>query len=153
MDALSRAPTPQRRCRESHDHQLTWDRAGRRQPSDGRGRRTQCYFRKRAALAEALRRVQGAKRHSQTKRADRLKPDPAKPHQPAGCRPTLALWGNAKFATAMPGSAASTCRRIRYAAQREPRIAEVGVSEHASSSVCSVAVSPAPPHSLSGRLH
>ena len=62
-------------------------------------------------------------------------PEPVWAKRPAGCRPTLALWGNAKFAVAAPGSAASTCRRIRFAAEHEPRVAVGPVSEYATSSV------------------
>ena len=101
--------------------------------------RVQTYYRKRAATAEALRRVQGAGATTQVPRRDRPgqphPPEPAWAKRPAGCRPTLALWGNAKFAVAAPGSAASTCRRIRFAAEREPRVAVGPVSEYATSSV------------------
>ena len=87
---------------------------------------TQTYLRKRAGLAEALRRVQGAgarKEHGPAPGA------PAVATPPAGCRPTVVAWGNAKFATAGVGSSASTCRQIRAAAERDPHIAVAPTSE------------------------
>ena len=112
----------------------------------GDARSAQCYFRKRAALAEALRRVQGVSATNQVPRHERTAdPPPTQPSwakRPAGCRPTLAFWGNAKFAVAAPGSAASTCRRVRHAAERELRITVAPVSEYATSSVRGLGVHP-----------
>ena len=57
-------------------------------------------------------------------------------HPTAGVRPTIVLYGNARFAVAAPGSMASPVRACRHGVERHPTFVTRPVSERDTSKFC-----------------
>ncbi len=109
----------------------------------------QRYFRKRATTSEMLRRVGGCEPANLRAAVRHPRAPPSTPtggcvdapklstvrRPTAGVRPTLVLYGNARFAVASPGSMASPVRAYRFAVERHPLYSTRPIGERDTSKV------------------